>query len=235
MNGKQKIKIVLVSTGCLLAGVVLLQFTEWLFLILGAFVSGFQGHILWNDFVFYIQNNKWDQQQVVFLYLFPEILFFLLFLTFLVRKNHFKGKNRNFSIWNSWFFLLVMIKALFLPFWQIMKNRGIHYAFSWLGLSGTVQGDIGFFLLGLFFFYIFRMSSMFSYGLVIRENKFLKPRDILPQLFYIWLIPFLIFSLVIYFISGRHLEFSIICCLVGIAGTLLINIPVISNYQVIAK
>ena len=45
MNRKQKINRVIVSTGFLLTGYVLLQLTEWLSLLLGAFISGFQGHI----------------------------------------------------------------------------------------------------------------------------------------------------------------------------------------------
>jgi len=235
MNGKQKIRMALISTGCLLAGYVLLQLTEWFFLTLGAFLSGFQGDIFWKAFVFYIQNNHWNQQQVVFLYLFPEILFFLLFLVFSFGKNHFTDKSPNFSLCYSWFFLLLLLKALFLPFWQIMGNSGIHYAFSWFRLSETAQGAIGFFLLGYSVFHVFRSSSMFSYALVTRENLFLKPKDIQPQLIFLWLIPFLIFFSIIYLVSKGHIEIPVICCLAGIGGALVINTPVISHYQVIAK
>jgi hypothetical protein len=234
MNGKQKIRMVFVSTGSLLAAFALLQLTEWAFVNLCASLSGFRGDVVWHAFAFYARNNH-GNQQFVSLYLYPEMLFFLLFLALSLGKNTLTGKFRGFSIVYAWLFLIFLLKALFFPFWQILYKTGIYYAFSWLGFSWPMQYAIGFFLLGIFIYYGFKVSSLFSFGIHLGKRPFLKPKDILSQLIFIWLIPFLIFSLVLVFVAEGNFTLSVIYWLAGVAGTLLINVPVISWYQVIVK
>jgi hypothetical protein len=235
MRKRQKINTTLAATAFLLMGFLILQLLEWFSLELAALFSGFQGHIQWNNFVLYAQDGQWNKGQFIFLFLTPGILFFILFLWFSISKRHMLDKPMRTVLWKSWFFLLLMIKALFLPMMEIIERKGIYFAVSSLGLSRSTQYEMAFFLLGLFIFNIPAISSMFSHGLFVKQKQFLAPKQILPQLVFLWLIPFMIFLSIVYLVSRGHLEVSIIYYLVGIAGTLLINTPVISHYQVIAK
>ncbi len=235
MLPKQKFLLAGKSTLSLLLAWAFIRILQGGLLATGAFLSNFKGHIEWHSFIFNITAQQWHLKQVISLFLFPEVIFLLLIILLPIRHNPTRNIPEILRLFLGWTFLLILVIALWLPLWEIMQHKGIYYALSWLWLSRIYQYLIGILLMIGFLLTIFRVSVIFSRVLRIRPNQFLKRRDLLFQLIYIWFIPFVVLSLLTLVLSGMKLLFPNICLLVGIAVALLLNTPYISSYKVIVK
>jgi len=233
MLPKQKFLLAGKSTLSLLLAWAFIQILQGGLLATGAFLSNFTGHIEWHLFIFNITAQQWHLKQVISLFLFPEIILLIILLP--IRHNPTRNQPEILRLFLGWTFLLILVKALWLPLWEIMHHKGIYYALSWLWLSPIYQYILGVVFIVGFLLIIFRISAVFSRVLRIRPNQFLKSRDILPQLIYIWYLPFLILLSVIFLISGMQVLFPNNYLMGGVAFALLVNTPYISSYKVIVK
>jgi hypothetical protein len=234
-DNKQLFKRAALSTACLLSGFLFMQFLQWVFIFTGSYLSDFQGNIKWHDFIFYATAKQWNFKQVLSLFLLPDLVFFIMYLVLSIRKKRFVDKPVLFHLFYSWFYLLLTVRVLFLPLWQIVDKNGVYYALSWLRISRTEQLITGMVLMTVYLLTVFRISTMFSSGLMVQTKRFLNKKIILPQLIFLWLIPFLVFTLLLFFFSGNQISFPNNYLIGGVAFILLVNIPVISNYKVIVN
>ena len=235
MLSKQKFLLAGKSTLSLLLAWAFIWILQGGLLATGAFLSNFKGHIEWHSFIFNITAQQWHLKQVISLFLFPEVIFLLLIILLPIRHNSTRNIPEILRLFLGWTSLLVLVKALWMPLWEIIHHTGIYYALSWLWLSGIYQNLIGIVLMIGFLLTVFRISAVFSRVLRIRPNQFLKSRDLWFQLIYSWFIPFVVLFLFILVFSGMKLLFPNSCLLMGIAVALLLNAPYISSYKVIVK
>ena len=235
MNKKESLIILLKSTVVLLIVFSLLQLIQWLSMLTGAYFSHFEGKIFWENFMFYGSSVKWYRKQVVLLYLLPYVVFLVLYFILFARKRAALNKSAYYHLFYGWGFGLMHVLVLFLPLWQILNKQGIYYAFSWLMLPYRDQVIVGLFLMIPFIYGILRISTAFSFVINTYKKSYLNRKDILNQLLYLWMLPFLILAAVIFIASGFQLVFPLNYFLAGVFLSLLLNLPVIINYKVIVK
>ena len=232
---RQKWELALLSTISLLPLFVLIQFLQWCFMQLGAYISDFEGQVIWNKFTIVATSETWNFEQVMWIYLssFAGFLVLYIFLN-LFPKQPFKMANW-IMLNYAWAFLLVLLMVFFMPIIEIIHRQGIYHALNWLSFSRHEQAFV---VIVLFFFLIyklFRISTLFSTSLKLPSFQMLEKKQIGNQLLYLWYLPFLILSLMVFTVSGFSIPFPVNYFLVGIATILFINSWIIRLYNVIVK
>ena len=235
MSRKQKFLIAAKSTVSLLLAWALLQLMEGVLLEVGAWLSGFNGHMAWNAFVFRVPAQQGDSKQVFFFFLFPWMVFVLWLILFPVRFSPAKKKREFFRLLKGWVFLLVLVRALWMPLWEIIYQRGLYYAFGQFYFFRNASSLIGIALFLGFLLAVFRVSTLFAGSLPVPAGRFLKSGDIRPHLLYLWAVPFVVLLLLLVGVSGLKPGFFNGYFLGGIAFALLVNTPYISSYKVIVR
>ncbi len=223
------------STLSLLLAWALLQLVEGALLQAGAWLSGFNGHMVWQDFAFRVPVQQRGFEQSFFLSLFPWLVFLLWALLFPVRFSPAKKKREFFRLLKGWIFLLVLVRALWIPLWEIIYQKGLYDAFERFHLFRNDEYLIGIALFLGLLLAVFRVSTLFAGSLPVPADRFLKSSDIRPHLLYLWAIPAIVFLILLIGISGLKTGFFNGYLAGGIAVVLLVNIPYISNYNVIVK
>ncbi len=234
MDNKRSLYRIVRSIAALLAAFAVLQLLLWVFVSAGKYFSGFQGTIFWEPFALYAVAAKWTRQQVVFLYLIPYLAFFLLWLMMRTKRKVTTDKPLFFHLFMAWLFSLLLVKVFFFPFWQIINKNGIYYSLSWLGLTKAQQTGLAAVLLVMFILHVVDISQFFGSALDNRGKTFFRPAEIRRQLFFLWLVPFVMFTLLIFCCAGTRLQ-SAFYWTGGIAITLTINLSVIYRYKVIVR
>ncbi len=235
MIKKEPLKILLKSTLVLFAVFALMQIIHWLSMITGAYLSHFEGKIYWDKFMFYASSGKWYRRQIVLIYLLPYVVFLGIYFILFSKKRTALNKSNYYHLFYGWGYVLMHVLVMFLPLWQIINKKGIYYALAWLRLPYIDQIVLGVFLTILFLYGILRVSRIFSFLINSDDKIYLNRKEILNQIIFIWFLPFLILTSVIYVASGLQLVFPVNYFLAGVFLTLLLNIPVISGYKVIVK
>jgi hypothetical protein len=232
---RENISLAVVSTMGLAAAYAVLQLFYGGILWVMAYLTDFRGEIIFQDLAFFPSSEVWTRSQVVALYLIPMLFFIVTYFAFyhVVKRS---GKADFFrKLFYSWFYQLVAVQAFFVPFVEIVEKRGVYYALSWLGFSRVEQYFFAVVLMSLFLFRGFRFSVIFSFSLKLPEGKFLRPGAILFRLFFLWLIPVVFFTWMVFTLSGYQINYPANYLLAGIAFLLLLNLPVISNYDIVVK
>jgi len=225
---------ILWSTAGLLAAFALLQLLQWMLVFAGMYLSGFHGNIHWGPFTVYATARQWTWQQVMFLYFIPYLAFLLLWLLFKAKRKVTTDKPLFYHLFVAWLFLMLLVRVFFFPFWQIIYKSGIYYPLAWMGITKTQQTGLAMFMLVLFVINAVGISPLFGSALDKKEKTFLRPAEIRRQLFFLWLVPIVLFSLFIFCCAGTIMkpdEYLI----GGIALSLIINLSVISWYKVIVN
>ncbi len=210
-----------------------IQFFQWLLVSAGAYLTGFQGNIQWAPFAIYATAGHWSPKQVFSLYLIPYLVFLLLWLLLRAKQKVVTGKPLFYHLMKAWLFMLLLIKVLFFPFWQIISKSGVYYPLAWMGMTKTQQTGIAAVLLVLFIIYSTGISQFFGSALDKKGKTFLRPAEIKQQLIFLWFVPFVLFSLILFcFAASRSPAYYLSG---GVALVMLINLPVICRYKVIVR
>lgn len=234
MNRKKNLSRTGWSTAGLLAAFTSLQLLQWMLVSAGMYLSGFHGNIHWQPFTIQATAGHWTWQQVMFLYFIPYLTFLLLWLLFKARRKVMTDKPLFYHLFIAWLFLLLLVKVFFFPFWQVIYKSGIYYPLAWMGMTKTQQTGLAVFLLVLFIINAVGVSPLFGFALDKRGKTFLHPAEIRRQLFFLWLVPFVLFSLFLFCCAGTIMKPDAYLT-GGIAVSLIINLPVISRYKVIVN
>ncbi len=225
----EKTKIAVISIVSLAFSWLLLLVFERALWQLGAYFSGFSGVIGWHGVSFYGSAETWNRKQVLALYLMPLFVLVILFLSLSFRKKLLFNKSNFYYLFISWFYTLLLVRVFFMPVVEIIHKSGVYYALLWMGFSRIEQWMAAAIAVVFYVVNLFRVSELFSQGLFITSKEPVKPGEILLQLVYIWGFP------VIFFLPVSLAGFESRYFLLGIIVTILINLPVISNYKVIVK
>lgn len=235
INFRQKLGSTLLSTISLVLVFLIIQSFQWGFVQLGAYISDFEGQIVWNDFGPVATSDSWNFQQVLWIYFFPFAGFLLFYILLdLFPRHPFKLANWILLTY-AWTFLLVFLMVFFMPLMEIIQHKGIYYVLNWLSFSRLEQMLFGIILLLFSIFKLFRISELFSTSLIIPSFQLVEKKQITSQLLYLWFIPFFILSLIIFIASDLSIPFPINYFLLGIVIVLFINTWVIRLYNVIVK
>ena len=232
-NLQRNWKLALNSTFNLIIAGTGLHLLLWVSVSFGAFVSGFEGHIVWKPFIYYARALHWSHFQVMAIYLFPYLVLLTVFVLLSFKWIYFRNYSRATRFTYAWLFFFIILWIFFLPMWDVYNKRGFYYALSWLGFSRLEQYLFGLLTFMGYLYYLFHLSLFFSLCLDVPTSKFLNKRQIINQLIYIWYLPVLIFILLIYVVSGMKIVYPVNYFLIGIFVTTLVNSPYISRYRVI--
>jgi len=223
----------LLSTLSLISVFAIIQLLQYSFVHFAAYISDFEGEIVWNYFTTTVNTESWSFKQVILMYLSPfaSFLFLFILLNFLPKA---KQKNNTWLLFiYNWAYLLLLLKVFFMPIFEIINHKGIYHALNWLYFSRTEQFLFGIIMLLFFAFRIFRTASFFSRSLILPPYKFLKRKQIIAQLPFLWFIPFAVLVLFVFILSNRNFVFPFNYFLTGLLFSLLINTWLISRYDVI--
>jgi len=232
-NLKRYLKLALNSTINLIVAGIGLHMLLWISVSLGAYISGFDGQIVWKPFIYYARAIHWSRFQVMALYLFPYLVLLVVFILLSFKWIFFRNYSRATRYTYAWLFFFIILWIFFLPIWDVYNKHGFYYALSWFGFSRLEQYLFGLITFLGYLYYLFHLSLFFSLCLDVPVNKFLNKRQIVNQLVYIWYLPVIIFTLLIYVVSGMKVLYPVNYFLIGIFVTTLINLPYIIRYRVI--
>ena len=232
---KQKWGLTLMSTLSLLIVFFLIQLLQWFFVQLGAYISGFDGQIVWRAFTSVATSESWNFRQVIGMYFFPFVGFLLFYILLEMFQRHPRKMANWILLTYAWAFLLVLVMALFMPLMEIIKRQGIYHALNWLSFSRLEQLIFGVILAIFFIFKMFRISVLFSTSLQLPSFQFVEKRQITNQLLYLWFIPFVILAIIVFLFSDLSIPSPINYFLAGIVIALFVNTWVIRLYNVIVK
>ncbi len=233
MFDKQRLKWLLNSTFGLLLAFAFVLLLQWLLLLTGKTVSHFQGQIQWNGFDFHITARHWNFYQVMALYLFPELVFVLLFIFFPWRPKFPVKTPEILQLFLGWTGLILLVKTFFIPFADVFYHRNLFFALSWSGFSRPFQYGIVIMAMMIFLINIFVVSAVFSP--LLPSFADLSPGKKLLQLLFLWYLPFGIWAGCIYFFSGNHFFYPVNFLLIGMGLVLMVNTPYIMSYRVIVR
>ena len=225
----------LLSTISLLGVFIVMQILQHGFISVAAYLSDFNGEIMWNALRTIISSESWSYKQVILLYLSPFVSFLFLFilLNFLPKA---KLKENNWvSLLYSWAYLLLLLKVFLIPVFEIINHKGIYHALNWMYFNKFEKLLFGIIVVLVFMFRIFRTASLFSKCLILPSNKFLKKKQIITQLPFLWFVPFTILVLFVFLLSEGNFVFPFNYFLFSLLFSLLINTWLISRYDVIVK
>ncbi len=235
LKAQQKIALAIQSFLALMLAYTVFYFFQWAIVEIGAYLSGFNGTIVWNMCSFSARAGKWSRLQVMALYLSPVMVFFLIFLVFSFKPKFPVKWSKLVLFFYGWFYVLLLVRIFFVPLWEIVGKEGVYYALEWLRFYRPEQLFLAVILAILFIISLFNVSSLFSAGFIVSTGKFLKPKDIFPQLPYVWYIPLSILTIIIFVFSDLHFLPSCITLLMGILFLMAVNTPVVVRYQVLVK
>ena len=232
---KQKWALALLSTVSLLLVFFLIQFFQWCFMQLGAYISDFEGQVIWNKFAITATSETWNFEQVMWIYLSPFAGFLVLYILLNLFPRHPLKMANWILLTYAWAFLLVLLMVFFMPITEIIQRQGIYHALNWLYFSRIEQAVVVIIVFFFLMFKLFSISALFSTSLKLPSFQMLEKKQIANQLLYLWYIPLFILSLIVFLASDLSIPFPVNYFLSGIAITLFINIWVIRLYNVIVK
>ncbi len=225
------------STVALMLAYAFLFFLQWGVVQLLTFLSGFHGNEVWHVCSFSARSLHWEPYQIVVVYLVPVLFFLLLLLIldFRVRPEFPVKRSRPVLFFYGWFYLLLLIRTLFIPAWETINKTGFYYGLEWFSFHRDAQGLVVFGMVLLFLVNLAKVAPHFSTGLGNFSGKFLKPKVILPRLLYLWYGPLFIFSICLFMIAWVWLHSSGLICLSGVIFVITVNSFIMARYHVIVK
>jgi len=233
INSSQKLAITLKSLLSLIFAFAVVQLLQRGFISLGAYISDFNGQLLWRDFVFSASSDKWSLSQVLWIYLFPYIGFLVIYIVIFLRRSHPIKIPQRLLLVYGWAYMIILALVFFLPLWEILNRKGIYFALEWINFTSVEQVVLGILLMLFFIIRVFRFSSIFSTSLILPSNQFINPHQIIGQIPFLWYIPFLFFAVCVVLISGLMLTYPNNYLLGGIFIAIILNTPIITKYKVI--
>lgn len=235
MPGFSNWKNLLVSTLSLLIVSGLLNLVSWLTMVFGAYMSDFDGEIIWNISHITASSVHWSWNQVMWIYLAPYIALLFLFAIIKWKRKYPTSIHIFLQSFQSWAFLLLISYLFFMPMVDIVTKQGIYHVLNWLGIASYLQIIIGILLLMYFIVSSFNVSTLFSTQLEVPMDKLITTKQVMVQLPLIWYIPIALLTAVVYLLSSYSFPPSFIYFLSGTTFIILVNTWLISRYNVIVK
>lgn len=230
---KQRIKLAVLSVFALLVAMAIFQLLQWSMVHFGAVMSGFKGHIGWYGLKLVAYYDAWNLSHVLYLYLIPYIVFLAILVVMLSGRIKSSNFPTFFGLLYNWSFLILIVWVLFLPLWEVVDQKGIFYALSWLGFSRMEQYAFGLIMMALFFIYLFRVSAMFSVNLLVPRKQYVDKASIRLQLVYLWYLPVVALTIAVLFLSQMKFSSPNNYFIDGVFVTILLNAFYIKSYDVI--
>lgn len=231
---RQHLKLGLMSAVSLIGVASIMLLIKWGLMISGATISGSQIQIAWVEAKPIANSSNWDLRQVLWVYLFPYIGLFVIFLILSSRKFFRRITNTWFQLTYGWAYLVFLLVVFYMPLIEFLLERDLYHAFNWLHISSPFQIVIG---LVLFLFFIlkgFRVSQFFSVSLDIPED-IVSPSSIMGVLPFLWYIPILILGFLVYFVFGENNSNMYCFVLLGLFVNVFLNTFLVRKYDVIVK
>jgi len=235
MKKKSHIKMLMLSSLSLILAYTGLLFIIYSLVSIASYITGFEGVISLDFFGVKANAQNWNIYQVLAIYLLP-FLIFLSINSFLRKLHKFPKEYSNFTmLFYSWLYCLNLILLFFIPIWDVINKSGIYYALSWLNFTLLEQYFFGIIMMFIFLYKMFQISSVFSSALALDNSNFIQSKQIMSFLPFIWYIPVLIFSLLIFLLSPNPFNYPIIVIMGGLYFCIILNSFVIIRYRVIVK
>jgi len=235
MRQNSKCSIMLLSTSSLIFVFFVLNLVRWFIMEFGAYMSGFDGDVIWGMSYIKATSDHWSWNQVMWIYFAPYIALLFLFAITNWRRKYPSSIAPWLQLIQSWAFLLLALYVFFMPLIEVLTQQGIYYALSWLGIGRYLQVTFGILMFMFFIYKAFNVSALFSTLLKVSVNKLITPKKVLVQLPIIWYIPITLLTAVVYLSSNYTIPIDFIYFLSGMTLVMICNTWLISRYDVVVS
>lgn len=236
MSGINKyINLTIWSTFSLIVVYVILLAFQWAIMLLGAWISGLEGQIIFEMISPIASAESWTQQQVLWIYLAPYIGLICLYLLLRWQRRYPIGILAWIQLVQSWTYLLILLFVFFMPLVDIINKQGLYHALNWLHISRSIQFVFGISMWIIFIYKAFHVAALFSTSLQLPSEINTKPKQILSKLPFLWYLPVAFLAILIYLLSNFTLQANSLYFLSGTFSLLLLNTWLIQRYNVIVS
>jgi hypothetical protein len=227
------LKILLASTLSIMLMFFVLNLLKLLIMEVGANISGFDGDIIWCITNTTAVSDDWSWSQVMWLYFAPYLLLFFLYIGINWRQKLPIVIPPWLQMIQSWAYVLILMYVFFMPLIEVIYKYGVYHSLNWMGVDRYLQIIISS-LLSLYFIYkALNVSKLFSTLLKVPIYEYIKPKQILCKLPYIWYIPFAFLFIIVLHFSNYSLPMSFNYFVIGLSYMIIVNTWLISRYDVI--
>lgn len=228
-------KLTIQSAISLIAVYFMLLTFQWTIMLLGAWVSGFEGQISFETMSPIASAELWTKQQVFWIYFMPYIGLIGLYLIIRWQRRYPISIPAWIQLLQSWTYLLILLFVFFIPLVDIINKQGLYHALNWLHISRLIQFLFGVALLMIFVYKAFHVVVLFSTSLQLSSKIITQPKQILHQLPFLWYLPVVFLTIIIYLLSNFTLSANSLYFLSGMLFLLFVNTWYIQRYNVIVK
>ena len=244
ISNMQKLRMITVSTLSLIVVFLVIIFTQWALIQLGAYMNGFEGQIVFKFLSSTGSAESWKRTQVMWIFLGPYLGLVVLYFILRWQRNYPVKLPPWLQLIQSWSYFIILLFVFFMPLVDIIYKQGLYHALNWLHISRLLQFVFGIAMWLIFIYKAFHVSVLFSTSLQLpspkinndwRTNFSRDSKQILIQLLFLWYIPVVILSILIYILSAFTLSPIYLYFFSGMLFLLLINTWIIQRYNVIVK
>jgi len=216
----------------------------WALMHIGAYISNLDGQVLFKFLLPTASAESWNKTQVMWIYLVPYLVLVILYISLKWHRNYPVTLPSWLQLIQNWTYLLIMLFVFFMPLVDIINKQGLYHALNWLHINRLIQFAFGVAMWLIFIYKAFHVSVLFSTSLQLpspktnndwRANFSRDPKQILIQLLFLWYIPVVVLSILIYILSAFTLSPIYLYFFSGMLFLLLINTWIIQRYNVIVK
>jgi len=244
ISNMQKLRMITVSTLSLIVVFLAILIVQWALMHLGAYMSGFEGQIVFKFLSSTANAESWKRTQVMWIFLGPYLGLVVLYFIIRWQRNYPVKLPPWLQLIQSWSYFIILLFVFFMPLVDIIYKQGLYHALNWLHISRLLQFVFGIAMWLIFIYKAFHVSALFSTSLQLpspktnndwRTNFSRDSKQILIQLLFLWYLPFVLLTIMVYILSGFTLSVGSLYFLTGMLYILLINTWFIQRYNVIVK
>jgi len=235
MSRNGNLRKMLFSTLSVTSVFIALNLVRWFIMELGAYLSKFDGYVIWSMSHIKATSDHWSWIQVMWLYFAPYIALLFLFAIIKWMRKHPSSIPPWLQLIQSWTFLILIVYVFFMPLVDVLTKKEIYHALNWFGIERIWQIIFGILMFLFFIYKAFNTSSLFSTLLNVTGDKLITPKQVLVQLPFIWYIPITLLTAVVYLSSNYTIPTNFVYFLSGMALVIICNIWLISRYDVVVS
>ena len=244
ISNMQKLRMSTVSTISLIVVFLAILIVQWALMHLGAYMSGFEGQIVFKFLSSTANAESWKRTQVMWIFLGPYLGLVVFYFIIRWQRNYPVKLPPWLQLIQSWSYFIILLFVFFMPLVDIIYKQGLYHALNWLHISRLLQFVFGIAMWLIFIYKAFHVSALFSTSLHLPSPKtnndwctnFSRDsKQILIQLPFLWYLPLVLLTIMIYILSGFILSVDYVYFLAGMLYILLINTWFIQRYNVIVK
>ena len=152
MSRNGNLRKMLFSTLSVTSVFIALNLVRWFIMELGAYLSKFDGYVIWSMSHIKATSDHWSWIQVMWLYFAPYIALLFLFAIIKWMRKHPSSIPPWLQLIQSWTFLILIVYVFFMPLVDVLTKKEIYHALNWFGIERIWQIIFGI-LMFLFFIY----------------------------------------------------------------------------------